>query len=176
MTHVGEPVPTAPQDAVTLDALYRRYARWLGRVLRKTFHDVDPATSEDLVQETYVRVAPYHARGAIQHPRALLLKVATNLVRDHRRKALRGGAAPVLIEETIEREEHASAPAQDEAVLLGQLIEKLPGKLRDVFVLSRFAGFTNQQTADHLGLSVKRVEALMTQALSLLAAQMAAKD
>ncbi|NQE65296.1 RNA polymerase sigma factor [Caulobacter sp. RHG1] len=176
MTHVGKPVPTAPQDAVTLDALYRRYARWLGHMLRRRFHDVDPATSEDLVQETYVRVAPYHARGVIQHPRALLLKVATNLVHDHRRRLLRGGAAPVLIEETLEREEHVFAPAQDEAVLLGQLIEKLPAKLRDVFVLSRFAGFSNQQTADHMGLSVKRVEALLTQALAILAAQMAAKD
>ncbi|MBO9708019.1 MAG: sigma-70 family RNA polymerase sigma factor [Caulobacter sp.] len=176
MTHVGDPLPAAPPEAVSLDALYRRYARWLGRTLRQKFRGVDAATSEDLVQETYARVVPYHARNVVRHPRALLLQVASNLARDHMRKSLQAGAAPVLIEEHSETEEHGSAPAQDEAVLMGQLIEKLPGKIRDVFVLSRFAGMSNQQIADRMNLSVKRVEALMTSALTLLAAQLAARD
>lgn len=176
MTLVRDPIPPAPQDASSLDALYRRYARWLGRALRRKFAGVDAETSEDLVQETYARVVPYQARHAIRHPRALLLQVASNLARDHVRRALRGGLAPRLIEDEAEREETASAPAQNEVVLLGQLIETLPEDLRDVFVLSRFAGMTNQQIADRLGLSVKRVEARMTKALRLLAARLDDRD
>src|SRR5437899_202312 len=77
-----------------------------------------------------------------------------------------GATSP--IEVVIESDEHAVAADQDEAVLLRQLVSALPPPLRDVFVLSRFAGMTNQDVAAACGLSVKTVEWRMTRALALI--------
>ena len=53
-------------------------------------------------------------------------------------------------------------------MLLRQIVSALPPPLRDVFVLSRFAGMTNQDIATACGLSVKTVEWRMTKALALV--------
>lgn len=153
----------------SLDGLYRRYAVWLQRVLRRRFGGAVAETAEDLVQEAYLRIAPHEAAGVVRHPRALLLQVATNLARDQLRRTARAGGPAVQIEEVTETDEHAVPADQDEAVLLGQIVSALPPPLKDVFVLSRFAGMTNQDIAQRYGLSVKTVEWRMTRALSLIA-------
>ncbi|KSB91749.1 hypothetical protein AS593_06925 [Caulobacter vibrioides] len=165
-----------PNDAASLDGLYRRYARWLAAMVRLRFKAVDRQGAEDLVHEVYMRVAPVHARGEVRHPKALLLKVASNLARNQLRRNARGGAAIAMIEEIDEKAEHAVAPEQEETLLLGELIASLPANLREVFVLSRFAGMTNQQIAVQLDLSVKRVEARMTLALAHLAQTLNLQD
>lgn len=159
----------ASAEGPSLDTLYRRYAVWLGRALRSRFGAVVADSAEDLVQETYIRIAPYRASGRIRQPRALLLRVASNLARDQMRHSARGGSATALIEEVDEKSETASPADQDETVLLKQIVLSLPQRLKEVFVLSRFAGLTNQDIADRCGLSVKTVEWRMTKALILLA-------
>jgi RNA polymerase sigma factor (sigma-70 family) len=162
----GDDEDDGPRDG-TLEALYRRYAGWLGRRLRRRFGPAigDP---EDLVQDAYLRIAPYSAAGVVRHPRALLLRVASNLALNHLRQAARAGGHAVRIEEVTESDEHGAPAEQDEAVLLQQIVSALPPPLRDVFVLSRFAGMTNQDVAAACGLSVKTVEGRMTRALALV--------
>jgi RNA polymerase sigma-70 factor (ECF subfamily) len=157
--------------AGSLETLYRRYAAWLSRRLKRRFGPALGDSAEDLVQEAYLRIAPYEAAGAVRYPQALLLRVASNLALNHLRRAARGGLA-ARIEEVAESEEHALAADQDEAVLLRQIVSALPPSLRDVFVLSRFAGMTNQDVAAALGLSVKAVEGRMTRALALVTLQL----
>jgi len=96
------------------------------------------------------------------------MQVASNLARDQQRRLVRQGGA-VSIEEWVEKVEHAASPEQDETLLLKQLILQLPENLRDVFVLSRFSGMTNQDIAVRCGVSVKTVEGRMTRALALIA-------
>ena len=55
-------------------------------------------------------------------------------------------------------------PDQMEQVLLQQLLRELPQAVRDVYLLVRVAGFTYPEVAERLGISVKRVEARMTEA------------
>lgn len=145
--------------------MYRRYAGWLtARVSRR----YGAQAAEDLVQETWLRVAPYKALGEIRHPRAFLLRVASNLAIDAGRKAGRA-AGPGL--EDLSLQHTADAGSQTEAVFLRQVILSLPQPLRDVFVLSRFGGLTNTQIAEQLGISPKTVEWRMTRALAHCAAQ-----
>lgn len=158
-------------ERATLDDLYRRYAAWLGRMLawrlRSTALDVD-----DIVQETYVRMARYAPAEAARHPKALLLRIATNLARDHmRRNVVRGGLAEPL-DESDETGLGAIAPDQHEALEMKQAILALPAIYRDVFVLSRFTGLTYEEIASHVGISVKTVEWRMSRALAMCAARL----
>ena len=165
MTRGQNPHRVESRDDGSLDGLYRRYAKWLRHMLRTRFGAVDRSAAEDLVQETYIRIAPYQARGEVRHPQALLLHVASNLARNHTRQMYRHRLAPVAIEEMDERDEYGVLAEQGQDLLLAQLVNSLPEVERDVFVLSRYTRLTNQAIAAELGISVATVEARMTRAL-----------
>ena len=145
-----------------LSQLYARHAGWLAARLRR----LGVEAADDVVQETYLRIAPYQARGEIRHPKSLLLRIASSLVAEEGRRAQR-------------RNRHASesspwidAPAQTETLLLKQLILQHPQPERDIFLFSRFEGLTNEQIAGRLEVSVKTVERRMTRALKQIDAQL----
>lgn len=143
--------------------LYRRYAAWLTRVLRRRFG----AAADDLVQETYLRVIPCEAAGEIRHPRAFLMRIAVNLAHDDRRRAhRREGENSTALDELHDDALPAPPGGQFEAVVLKEIILGLPELYRDVFVLSRFAGLSYEQIAERLGISVKTVEWRMSKALA----------
>lgn len=145
-----------------LSQMYGRYSDWLSSRLRR----LGVTGVDDVVQETYLRIAPYQARGEVRHPKSLLLRIATNLVAEEGRRVQR-------------QRLHAAATAacndaasQTEAVLLKQLILRLPQPERDIFMLSRFGSLTNEEIAARLELSVKTVERRITRALKQVDAQL----
>ena len=138
-----------------LSRLYALHSAWLSARLRHLgVNGVD-----DIVQETYLRIAPYQARGDVQHPKSLLLRIATNLVAEEGRRAQRRQSH---IAQTTGWTE---TPSQAEAVLIKQLVLGLPQPEQDIFLLSRFEGLTNEQIAERLEVSVKTIERRMTRAL-----------
>ena len=142
------------------EELYRRHGNWLVAFLRRRFSAQE---AEDLAQETYVRTVG--ARTEIHNPRAFLAKVALRTARDLSvRKANR------LVYVPQDAADGATESEQDQVLLMKQLVLALPADLQVVFVLSRFAGLTNEEIAARCRLSVKRVEARMTQARAKLAA------
>jgi len=156
---VSEAKPLQAEVGGGLDGLYRRYAAWLNRRLRAR---IGPDDAADVVQETYIRIAPF-ADGGIAHPRAFLLRVALNLVRDdakHRRRR--------PSDADLQSPESEGAPQFDQ-VLLAQIIRSMPQLYRDVFVLSRFDGMTYPEIAKELEISVKTVEWRMSKALDYCA-------
>ena len=153
--------PVEPTDVAQLCAAHYRPLH--AHVRRKLPQRSD---ADDVVQETYLRIAPYQARGEIRHPKSLLLRIATNLIAEEGRRSQR-------------QRRHANsampwtdAPVQTEALLLKQLILNLPQPERDIFMLSRFGGLTNEQIAGRLDLSVKTVERRITRALKQVDAQL----
>ena len=142
--------------------MYGQYSDWLSTRLRQ----LGVTGVDDVVQETYLRIAPYQARGEVRHPKSLLLRIATNLVAEEGRRAQRqrrhAATAPLWTD----------APSQAEAILLKQLVLKLPQPERDIFMLSRFGSLTNEQIAARLDLSVKTVERRITRALKQIDAQL----
>jgi len=113
----------------------------------------------DLVQETYIRVASYEAAD-IRHPKALLLRIATNLLRDMRRKdAVQSAWAAGAVHPVSTPDDQA------QAVQLRDILLSMPPLYRDVFVLNRFRGMTYGDIARLHGVSVKTVEWRMSRAL-----------
>lgn len=161
----GDRAASRPRErAASLDSLYRQYAGWLGRALSARFR-ATAVEVDDLVQETYLRASRYAPEEALRHPKALLLKIAVNLARDHmRRNVVRGGldGGPAA-----EAEQVAAAGDQHETALLKEVILALPPIYRDVFVLNRFTGLTYEEIASHVGVSVKTVEWRMSRALAM---------
>lgn len=148
---------------LALADLYGRYARWLTARLRHRYGDA----AEDLVQETYLRVAPYQARGTIRFPKALLLRIARNIAIDQKRQA----------DTARNHVSHHIAADHVDADQLSDLITKeailsLPEDLRDVFVLNRVVGLTYEEVAARTGLSIKAVEWRLSRALIQCASQL----
>lgn len=155
---------TADDDAFDLEGdgfapLYRRHRGWLLSFVIRRFGRL---VGEDLVQEAFARTL---ASGIeLRNPRAFLAKVAIRAaMEDVRRRP-----NPALIYEPPV----AVQPEAEQAVLLEQAILALPEPIRDVFVLSRFAGLSNVEIAQRCNLSVKRVEARLTEARRRCAALM----
>jgi DNA-directed RNA polymerase specialized sigma24 family protein len=115
----------------TLDHLYRSHGAWLQRALRRRFGRAVTEIAEDLVQETYLRLTPSAVAGVIERPRALLMKIASNLTLDHlrrqsvRERALARQAAPPPPTAHQSAEPLAAMELQD-------VIASLPEPLRDV--------------------------------------------
>jgi len=155
-----------PAEPRTLEALYRRYAAWLRRALKRRF-GADAA--DDLVQEAYLRLAQSRQAKVIEHPKALLLRIAVNAGVDRQRYAQRRSGAGLA----IAREDPAGEVDHDDLLILKEAILGLPPILRDVFILSRFEGHTYGEIAERLGISVKTVEWRMSRAIALCAARLA---
>lgn len=148
-----------------LERLYRVHGPWLIARIRRRFG----SDAEDVVQETWLRLAPLGELSGIRHPQAFLLKVASNLAinrakQSRRRREILDTARPL----------QASGQGEDQldALQLQQIIIGLPQPLRDVFLLSRLGGLTNDQIAEQLGISSKTVEWRKTRALAHCAAQL----
>lgn len=149
-------------DASGLDVLYRRHAKWLAAMLRRRFGRGFDAEADDIVQETYARLAAQDR--VIHQPQALLMRVASNLARDVlRRRAVRGRHADDIL--SGPSPESLLAGALDD-LMLKETILSIPEPYRDVFVLSRFDGLTYEEIATRCGLSVKSVEWRLSKAVS----------
>lgn len=147
------------------------YRTWLLRKLRGRF---EAERGEDLVQETFARASSSDI-SQVRHPRAYLLRIATNVARDQfRRQAVRGGNNLVALDDMYESEELGLPSDQEQAVLLKQVILSMPELYRCVFLLSRFEGLTYGEIAARLEISVKTVEWRMARALEHCVAQLRA--
>ena len=149
-----------PDTNSNFEEVYRRHGNWLVAFLRRRFSGQD---AEDLAQETYVRTVG--AMTEIHNPRAFLARVALRAARD-----VGDLKANRMTYVAVQEPDAPVIGGQEEQVLLKQLILKLPNDLRVVFLLSRFAGLSNEEVAQRCGISVKRVEARMTKARARLAA------
>jgi RNA polymerase sigma factor (sigma-70 family) len=145
-----------PEAAEGLNTLYRRYAGWLAGRLRAR---VGADRAADVVQETYLRAAPYRAAD-IRHPKSFLLRIALNLVRDESRRLKRQREPSGDFSQ-----DQSESASQAEHLMLKQIILGMPALYREVFVLSRFGGMTYPEIAAARGLNVKTVEWRMSKAL-----------
>ncbi len=155
--------------------LERYYRELLGFLANKVG---DRHAAADLVQESYARVLAMHRGGeSIADPRALLYRVARNLVIDqHRRDRTRGETTAVHHQDAPDdpMDAHAAPLAwEPEAVAMSAqgvdamlaTIEGLPPRCREAFVLHKFDGLSHAEVAARMGISRKMVEQHVKNAL-----------
>ena len=114
-------------------ANYPKLAGWVRRLVD------DDDTAHEIASEAFVRLlSKWTSIDKLDNPQSYLFMIATNLVRDHWRKAERERRAMRNVSAGNDPEPSAD-PAQD--VDVRELIAALPARLRDPFLLHYYAGF-----------------------------------
>lgn len=139
--------------------LYRECAPKLRRRIRSRVGSDDEAN--DLVQDAFARLLGARPMEGLRSPGAFLNRIVRNLLID---RARRLSARPPHVQFDTETE-FAVAPEQAELIELDQMrrryrdvVESLPPRMREVFVLHRIDELSYKQIATRLDISVRTVE------------------
>ena len=117
-------------------ANYPKLAGWVRRLVD------DDETAHEIASEAFTRLLSRWQ--GLDNPQSYLYMIATNLVRDHWRKLERERRAMRTVTANTEAEPF-SDPAQD--VDVRELLQGLPARLRDPFLLHYYAGFGIKEIA-----------------------------
>jgi RNA polymerase sigma-70 factor (ECF subfamily) len=140
----------------------------------------DRSLAEDLTQDVLLKVVRACERGQIERADSYVFKVAINLLRDHRRRALRAGPAVfVPIEEDVDGqlESELVEAISPERVLLSEdsladvlrSLEELGELTRNVFILFRLENMKQKDIAALYGIGLSTVEKHVIKAVVHLA-------
>lgn len=169
---IAEAVPfrDAAQAPLSVQATIRRYHESLIQFLRQRLRV--PEDAFDVAQETYIRLMQYEDSTQIRSPSSMLFRIAINVAKDHGRAELArrvNSQCSVDDIELVSDEPSAERQlsARQDLDILTDVIEQLPPKCRQVFLLSRVRRMTYPQIATHCGISVKMVEKHVSHALAV---------
>ena len=161
-------MPDTDQILLQYFSLYRQeIQRFLFRAL------ACEQTTNDLLQDIYLRLVSYNQEQAIHNPRAFIYRIANNLAIDHLRAQHRQRLQ--IEEDAVAEAELLSASAavspdrvledQQQLQILYRAINQLTPQCKDVLIRSRFHGQTHEQIASDLGKSKSWVEKNIVMAL-----------
>jgi len=157
-------------EQVSIQEIIRRHHGALIKFLRRRMPIADDA--DDVAQETYIRMMKYEGSRDIRSPSAMLFRIAVNVANDHGRAAQARYASSHTELDNVELV--SEQPSAERALLAGQhldllldVIEALPPKCKQVFLLSRASGLTYAEIAEHCGISVKMVEKQISRAMAI---------
>lgn len=162
---IGEPDGCASAGP-DLDLLYRSHAPTLRRRLRARVKSNEEAN--DLVQDAFARLLGAPSLSRVRDPGAFLNRIVRNLLIDRSRR-LQSRAPHVPIGPG---DEIAVSADQGQAIEVEQmrkryrdLVESLPPRTREVFVLHRIDGHSYKAIAARLDISIRTVEWHVAQAI-----------
>jgi RNA polymerase sigma factor (sigma-70 family) len=170
---IGECNPLPPEDwvqtvapSVEIENLYRKNAARLRRFFtRRAPRDEAP----DLVHETFRKfLSSARAPIDITRPDAYLSRVATNLLRDRTKIAIRRSENAHDDIESVPLagpDPHRQLEARDMLARASTAIDRLKPKRREIFLLHRIDGLEYAEIAERMGMSVKTIEWHIGQAL-----------
>ncbi len=154
-------------DRSAIDEIYAAYHAKIFRFSLAYLKNEDDAY--DIVQEVFIKI--WESRLLLRKDTnfdAFLFTIAKNSVLSHFRKKT---SERKYIESRLNREQVSDYKTEDDVdyeILkkrYEELIEKLPPKRKEVFVLSREKGLTNKEIAIEKGISEKTVEDHLTKSL-----------
>jgi RNA polymerase sigma-70 factor (ECF subfamily) len=152
-------------DAEALfNSQYPRLAGWVRRLVD------DDETAHEIASEAFTRLLARWT--SLDNPQSYLYMIATNLVRDHWRKVERERRAVRALGAATSPDRQACHPDQD--VDVRQLIQSLPLRLRNAFLLHYYAGFGVREVAAMLGRPEGTIKADLFQARARLRAALGA--
>lgn len=151
-----------------LQDLFRRHATEITRFLRQRGHD--PETAKDLTQDTFLRIHGAEKHLDIHNIRSYLFRIADNLAKDYfratktRKRYINPADTFDAIDEAPDPER--SADYRQRLELLAKVIDTLPARQKEVFLMHKFDGLTHVEIAQKLGITRSAVEKLMIKALA----------
>lgn len=155
---------TKLSDSEAFKALYHRYYESITIFL---YHrTLSMELTRDFAQEVFTRL--WQNRTSIDETKSIkayLYRIANNLTIDYFRK--RGSRRSYLSAMAL-KDNKTTDDCIEVQTSINIAIEKLPERLRTVFILSRHEGLKYAEIADVCHISVKTVESRMSQALEFL--------
>lgn len=136
-----------------------------------------PEDSEDLVQEAFVRLHRFMDSGQeARQPEALLVTTVRNLAVDASRRDRREHRADFVDEPIEDLPLIDLTPSPDETLLAEQRLRhivqtldtKLSARTREIFLLHRLEGFTYEEIAQRMQMSVRTVEKHIARAVTVV--------
>lgn len=155
------------QDRASLDleTTCRTHADGLRAITRRVRDD-----EADLAQDSCLRLVETASREPVAAPAHLLFRIARNLVIDRIRSRSRAAS---LFQDKATYAQHPCPAPDPERVLLAnerlrralKVIDAMPERRREAFLLHRIDGLSYPQIARSMGVSVKAVEKHMSSAM-----------
>ena len=162
--------PAPPADATRL--LYEKHSsRIFGFCLSRLGSREE---AEDAVQTTFMNAQRGLGRGVVpQYELAWLFKIAQNVCHNRHQSARRRGRVEA-VQDLDSLQDVIASPERSSAVSIGELTQALggiPKRQRRALVLREFQGFSYEEIAVELGISVAAVETLLFRARRAVAQQ-----
>jgi len=136
-----------------------------------------PEDSEDLVQEAFLRLHKFMDSGQeARQPEALLVTTVLNLAVDAKRRDRRDRREQFVAEPVEDLPIADLTPSPDEMLLAEQRLRqitqvldtKLSARTREIFLLHRLEGFTYDEIAQRMRMSVRTVEKHIARAVTVV--------
>lgn len=124
----------------------------------------DAVVAEDMVQDAFMKAWIYIEKGGeIDNFTAFMYRTLRNVCLSYLRDK-----RDMLGEEYIPEVEEEDIDTSFRDAEIWKAIDSLPEKCREIFLMSKRDGLTNEEIADELGISVKTVKNQMTKAFQRL--------
>ena len=161
-----------PRDGneVCQTALAERHRESIVRYFRRK--GLDAAAADDCTQETFIRITRVQI-SELDQPEAYLFRIASNVFLERYRRARTRREELHVPIDSVELIDTESSPARifegREALLrLAAVLDELPRRTKEVFLLNRLDGLTYTQLATRFGVSVGTIEKQISNALTRL--------
>jgi len=166
--NVDEVVDPEPEKTrgVIIERLFREHNEALIRFLRARVGSHNEAL--EVAQEAYVRLLSLDQPGAVSYLRAFLFKTAANIAIDRRRRHRNYDKVTerqLFVELAENRTPERQVAAEQTLRLLGNLIEAMPPKCRESFVMNQIHGLDAAPIAARLGITESMVRKYVVRAL-----------
>src|ERR1700742_2548609 len=163
----AEPVADCEESrAEVVERLFREHNEALIRFLRGRVGSHNEA--REVAQEAYVRLLSLDQPGAVSYLRAFLFKTAANIAIDRRRRNQnfdRVAGRELFTELTENRTPERQLCGEQTLRHLGALIESMPPKCRESFVMNQIQGLDAATIASRLGITDSMVRKYVVRAL-----------
>jgi RNA polymerase sigma factor (sigma-70 family) len=164
---VAEPTPESEQSrASVVERLFREHNEALIRFLRGRVGSHSEAL--EVAQEAYVRLLSLDQPGAVSYLRAFLFKTAANIAIDRRRRDQNFDKVTerqLFTELAENRTPERQLSGEQTLHRLELLIESMPPKCRQAFVLNQIHGLDAATIAGQLGITDSMVRKYVVRAL-----------
>lgn len=164
---VAEPISDSEESrARVVERLFREHNEALIRFLRGRVGSHNEAL--EVAQEAYVRLLSLDQPGAVSYLRAFLFKTAANIAIDRRRRHQnfdKVAGRQLFTELTENRTPERQLSGEQTLRHLGALIENMPPKCRESFVMNQIQGLDAATIACRLGITDSMVRKYVVRAL-----------